>query len=210
MIKILIADDHAIVRQGLKQIVSDTSNMTVTDEARDGYEVLAKLSEGEYDIVVLDISMPGPSGLDILKQIKTYHPELPVLILSMHPEEQYAVRVLKAGASGYLTKESAPDELISAIQKAYSGGKYVTLKVAEKLALDLDVDREILPHETLSDREFQIICMIAKGKKIKRIAEELNLSPKTISTYRSRILEKMKMNDNEELTGYVIKNRLID
>ncbi len=210
MIKILIADDHAIVREGLKQIVADTSDMIVTAEASDGHEVLALLSKNNYDVVVLDMAMPGLTGLDILKQIKRETPKLPVLILSVHPEEQYAVRSLKAGASGYLTKESAPDELITAIRKISMGGKYIPSSLAEKLAFELEVDAEKPPHKTLSDREFQVMCMIAKGRTIKNIAEELFLSPKTVSTYRSRILEKMKMKSNEELTHYVINNHLID
>lgn len=210
MIKILIADDHAIVREGLKQIVADTSDMIVTAEASDGHEVLALISQDNYDVVVLDMAMPGLTGLDILKQIKRETPELPVLILSVHPEEQYAVRSLKAGASGYLTKERAPDELITAIRKVSMGGKYITSSLAEKLAFELEVDAEKPPHKTLSDREFQVMCMIAKGRTIKNIAEELFLSPKTVSTYRSRILEKMKMKSNEELTHYVINNHLID
>lgn len=210
MIKILIADDHAIVREGLKQIVADTSDMIVTAEASDGHEVLALISQDNYDVVVLDMAMPGLTGLDILKQIKRETPKLPVLILSVHPEDQYAVRALKAGASGYLTKERAPDELITAIRKVSMGGKYITSSLAEKLAFELEVDTEKTPHKTLSDREFQVMCMIAKGRKIKNIAEELFLSPKTVSTYRSRILEKMKMKSNEELTHYAINNHLID
>jgi DNA-binding NarL/FixJ family response regulator len=210
MIKILIADDHAIVREGLKQIVADTSDMTVTDGASDGHEVLALLSKNNYDVVVLDIAMPGPIGLEILKQIKRESPKLPVLILSVHPEEQYAIRALKAGASGYLTKESAPDELITAIRKVSMGGKYITSSLAEKLAFELEADTEKPPHKILSDREFQVMCMIAKGKTIKDIAEELYLSPKTVSTYRFRILEKMKMKSNGGLTHYAINNRLVD
>jgi DNA-binding NarL/FixJ family response regulator len=210
MIKILIADDHAIVREGLKQIVADTSDMIVTAEASDGHEVLALLSKNNYDVVVLDMAMPGLTGLDILKQIKRETPELPVLILSVHPEEQYAVRSLKAGASGYLTKESAPDELITAIRKVSMGGKYIPSSLAEKLAFELEVDAEKPPHKTLSDREFQVMCMIAKGRTIKNIAEELFLSPKTVSTYRFRILEKMKMKSNEELTHYARNNHLVN
>jgi len=210
MIKILIADDHAIVREGLKQIVADTSDMIVTAEASDGHEVLALMSQDNYDVVVLDMAMPGLSGLDILKQIKRETPKLPVLILSVYPEEQYAVRALKAGASGYLTKERAPDELITAIRKVSMGGKYITSSLAEKLAFELEVDTEKPPHKTLSDREFQVMCMIAKGRTIKNIAEELFLSPKTVSTYRSRILEKMKMKSNEELTHYARNNHLVD
>jgi len=210
MIKILIADDHAIVRKGLKQIVADTTEMVVADEASNGHEVLAKVSVNEYDVVVLDISMPGQSGLDVLKQIKGERPLLPVLMLSVYPEEQYAVRALKAGASGYLTKESAPDELIGAIRKVCRGGKYISPSLSEHLATHLEVGAEKPLHETLSDREYQVMCMIARGMSVKEIADQLYLSPKTISTYRSRILEKMTLKSNAELTYYAIKNRLID
>jgi len=210
MVKILIADDHAIVRQGLKQIVMETPDMVVADEASNGQEVLNKVGENDYDVVVLDISMLGRSGLDVLKQLKSEIPELPVLVLSMHPEEQYAVRALKVGASGYLTKESAPDELVEAIRRVSLGRKYVTSSLAEKLAFDVEIDVEKPPHESLSDREYQVMCMIASGKMVKEIAEELFLSVKTISTYRSRILQKMKMKHNAELTRYAIQNRLVD
>lgn len=210
MIKILIADDHAIVREGLKQILAETPDMVVADEASNGQEVLNKVWEKEYHVVVLDISMPGISGLDILKQLKSQRPRLPVLVLSMHPEEQYAVRVLRAGASGYLTKQSVPDELITAIRKVSLGMKYVSSSLAEKLASDLGIEAEKPLHETLSDREYQVMCMIASGKTVREIADELFLSVKTISTYRSRILEKMKMKTNAELTHYAIKNQLVD
>ncbi len=210
MIRVLIADDHPIVREGLKQIIAETSDMVVANEASNAQEVLDKVWENDYNVVLLDISMPGRSGLDILKQLKSERPELPVLILSVHPEEQYAVRVLRAGASGYLTKESAPDELIAAIRKVSLGRKYVSSSLAEKLAFDLEIEAEKPLHETLSDREYQVMCMIAKGKTVKEIAEELSLSVKTISTYRSRILEKMRMNNNAQLTHYAIKNRLVE
>lgn len=210
MIKILIADDHAIVREGLKQIVAETSDMVVADEVSSGHEVLAKASKNDYDVLVLDITMPGRNGLDVLKQLKSEKPDLQVLILSIHPEEQYAVRCLKAGASGYLTKESAPDELTAAIRKISQGKKYVTASLAEKLALDLEVGMEKLPHETLSDREYEVMCMIASGKTVKGIAEVLFLSERTIRTYRYRILEKMNMKSNTELTHYAIKNGLRD
>lgn len=210
MIKIIIADDHAIVREGLKQIVMETSDMVVADEASNGQEVLDKVWKNDYDVIVLDIAMPGRNGLDVLKQLKINRPTLPVLILSIHPEKQYAVRVLKAGASGYLTKESAPDELIAAIRKVSLGGKYVSSSLAEKLAFDLEIDVEKPLHETLSDREYQVMCMIASGKMVQEIAEELSLSVKTISTYRSRILEKMRMENNAELIRYAIQNRLVD
>jgi DNA-binding NarL/FixJ family response regulator len=187
MIKILIADDHAIVRRGLKQILEDTPTIVVADEAGTGKEVLEKISEKEYDVVVLDISLPDKSGLDILKQLKSQKPKLPVLILSIYPEEQYAERVLKAGASGYLTKESAPEELITAIKKVSAGGKYITASLAEKLAFNLDIKTDIPLYETLSDREFQVMCLISSGKTQKEIGAELTLSIKTISTYRYRI-----------------------
>jgi two-component system invasion response regulator UvrY len=209
MIKILIADDHAIVREGLKQIVAETADMAVADEASNGHEVLSKALNHDYDVIVLDITMPGIQGLDVLKRIKEQRPRLPVLILSMHPEEQYALRVIKAGAAGYLTKESASDELIQAIRKVSLGKKYITSSLAEKLAADLGTDAENPPHESLSDREYQVMCMIAEGKTVKHIADELYLSVKTISTYRSRILGKMGMNSNAELTRYALQNHLI-
>jgi two-component system invasion response regulator UvrY len=210
MLKILIADDHAIVRQGLKQIVTETRDMTVAGEASNGQELLSKIKEGEYDVVVLDITMPVIDGMDVLRQLRSERPRLPVLMLSIHPEEQYALRALRAGASGYLTKESAPDELVVAIRKVSSGGKYISTSLAEKLAFELDVGREQALHEALSDREYQVLCMIASGKTVTDIAQELSLSEKTISTYRSRILEKMNMKNNAELTYYAIKNQLIE
>jgi two-component system invasion response regulator UvrY len=209
MIKILIADDHTIVREGLKQIISDISGMEVTDEATNGNEALCKIREGGFDVVLLDISMPGKSGLETLKEIRIEDPTLPVLILTMHPEEQYAVRVLKAGASGYLTKESAPDELITAIRKVTNGGKYISSSLAETLVFNLEVDTDKPLHETLSDREYQVLCKISSGNTISEIAREMTLSVKTISTYRARILEKMGMKSNAELTYYAIKNELV-
>ena len=210
MIRILVADDHRIVREGLKQILAENPDMVVTDEASNGQEVLAKVRKTECDVVLLDISMPGRSGLDILKQLKTEWPRLSVLVLSMYSEEQYAMRALRAGASGYMTKESAPDELIEAIRKVSTGRKYISPAVAEKLAFSLAADDERPPHENLSDREYQVMCMIASGKTIKTIADDLSLSVKTVSTYRSRILEKMKMKNNAELTHYSIQNRLVE
>lgn len=210
MIKILIADDHAIVREGLKQILSESPDLVVVAEASTGQEVLDKVAKNDLDLVVLDISMPGRGGMDILKEIKSLKPKLPVLILSMYPEEQYAVRVLKSGASGYLTKESAPIELVKAIRQISQGKKYISPSLAEKLAVDLEVSSDKPPHETLSDREYQVMCMIASGKTLKEIADGLSLSIKTISTYRSRILEKMNMRTNAELTHYAVKNRLVD
>ncbi len=210
MIKIFIADDHAIVRKGLKQIVGDTSDMVIAGEASNGHEALDKVLKNDYDVIVLDISMPGINGLDVLKQIKSQKPKLPILALTMHPEEQYAVRVLRAGASGYLTKESASDELITAIKRVSTGRKYVSSSLAEKLAFGLQVDSEKPLHENLSDREYQVICMIASGKTVKEIAGELFLSAKTVSTYRTRILEKMNMKNNAELTHYAIKQGLVE
>ncbi|HWR57637.1 MAG TPA: response regulator transcription factor [Thermodesulfovibrionales bacterium] len=210
MIRILIADDHSIVRKGLKQIISETQDMVVADEAGDGQEVLNKVRKNSFDMVLLDISMPGRSGLDILRELKAEKPKLPILVLSMYPEEQYAVRVLRAGASGYLTKESAPDELIAAIRKVSLGKKYVTPSLAERLALDLDMDSNKPLHETLSDREYQVLCLISSGKTVGDIAEKLSLSTKTISTYRARILEKMNMKNNAELTHYSLQHKLVD
>jgi len=210
MLKILIADDHPVFRRGLKQIIAETTDMVVADEATDGWEVLSKVRAGNYDVVLLDISMPGKTGIDVLSELKNERPGLRILMLSMHPEEQYAVRALKAGASGYLTKESAPDELVAAIRKVSTGGKYVSSSLAEKLASVVQGNAERLPHEALSDREYQVMCMIASGKTSKEIAGELSLSIKTISTYRSRILEKMKKRNNAELTRYAINNRLVD
>lgn len=209
MIKILIADDHTIVREGLKQIIVNTAGMVVTGEAANGQETLDLIRKNNFDVILLDIAMPEKDGLAILKQLKREKIELPVLVLSMHPEEQYAVRVLKMGAAGYLTKASASDELIKAIRKISTGKKYISDSLAEKLALDLDIDTEKLPHEYLSDREFQVMCMIASGKTVTNIAEELSLSVNTISTYRVRVLDKLKMTSNSELTRYAIKNQLV-
>jgi DNA-binding NarL/FixJ family response regulator len=208
MIRVLIADDHAIVREGLKQIVSEPSDMVVADEAENGNDVLEKIFTNEYEVVILDITMPGINGLDALKQIKRQRPKLPILILSMHPEEQYALRVLKAGASGYLTKESAPEELITAIRRVSSGMKYVSSSLAERLASDLEADHDRPLHEALSDREYQVMCMLTSGKSVKQIAEGLSLSVKTISTYRRRILEKMGMETNAELVRYALEHNL--
>lgn len=210
MIKILIADDHAIVRRGLKQILAETPDMVVAGEAHNGQELLDKVRDHQWDVVVLDISMPGRGGLDTLKQLKSERPKLPVLMLTIHPEDQYAVRVLRAGASGYLTKESAPDHLVEAIRKVARGGKYISPHLAEKLAFNLESLSEKPLHEALSDREFQVLRFIASGKTVKEIGEELSLSVKTISTYRTRILEKMKMRNNAELTHYAIQQKLVE
>ncbi len=209
MIRILVADDHAVVREGVKQILANLDDMVVSGEAESGPETIQKINQEDFDLVLLDISMPGRSGIEVLEDIKNIRPKLPVLILSMHPEEQYAVRALRAGASGYLTKGSAPQELIGAIRKAARGGKYVTASLAEKLALELDVDADKPRHETLSNREYQIMLLIASGKSVSEIAGELALSVKTVSTYRSRIMEKMGMKKNAELTLYAVQNQLL-
>ncbi|NLT22351.1 MAG: response regulator transcription factor [Syntrophorhabdus sp.] len=209
MIRILVADDHSVVREGIKQILAGLDDMTVEDEAESGQEVLLKMTAKDFDLVLLDISMPGKSGLEVLEEIKVMKPRVPVLILSMHPEEQYAVRMLRAGASGYLTKASAPQELISAIRKVSRGGKYVTVSLAEKLAFELDAGAEKPRHERLSNREYQVMLMLASGLSVSEVAEELCLSAKTISTYRTRILDKMDMKKNAELTLYAVKNNLI-
>jgi two-component system, NarL family, invasion response regulator UvrY len=210
MMKVLIADDHAVVREGLKQILANTADMSVVQEASNGQEVLDKVRVHPVDAVVLDISMPGRSGLDTLMQLKRERPTLPVLVLSMHSEDQFAVRILKAGARGFLTKETAPDLLVSALRKVVAGGKYISPGLAERLAFDLRTDNNKAPHELLSDREYEVLCLIALGKSVREIAEKLSLSIKTISTYRARILEKMKMRTNAQLTHYGIRNGLVD
>jgi len=209
MIRVLIADDHTLFREGLKKIIAATSDIVVAGEASNGNEVLARLKDERYDVLVLDIAMPGKDGLDVLKETRARYQGLPVLMLSMFPEEQFATRVLKAGAAGYLTKESVPEVLIMAIRKVARGEKYVSESLAEKLVSGLSDDARKLPHERLSDREYQILCLIASGKRMKEIASQLSLSPTTISTYRSRILEKMGMASNAELTLYASRNHLL-
>ncbi len=209
MIKVLIADDHTVVRRGLAQIISETIDMEVAGEAANGDAQLDQVRRRPFDAVVMDLNMPGRSGLDTLKQLHTEFPRLPVLVLSMHDEDQYAVRVLRAGASGYLTKESAADQLVKAIRRVAGGGKYMSEAVAESLLDRLDAGTEGPPHEALSDREFQVMRLLASGKTATEIGEMLSLSVKTISTYRARVLEKMNMKTNAELTHYAIKNNLI-
>ncbi len=209
MITVLIADDHAVVRQGLKQILEEQPDMRIAGEAQNGGEVLDLLATGSPDVVLMDISMPGRNGLEILKDIRRLRPKLPVLILSMHPESQYALRALKNGAAGYITKDSAPEELVTAVRHAVGGRKYVSASLAEKLAVELERPSAQALHESLSDRELQILCLIASGKTPTGIAEELSLSVKTVSTYRTRILQKMNMKNSAELTTYAITNKLV-
>ena len=208
MIRILIADDHTIIRRGLTQILLEEFPDAKITEVADGMQLLKQVRIGKWDIVISDLSMPGSNGLETLKQIKDELPKLPVLILSMHPEDQYAIRVLRAGASGYLNKEGAPDELIKAVRQILGGRRYISPAVAEKLAEDLNQDSTKALHETLSDREFHVLKLIASGKTVSEIAEILSLSVATVSTYRARILQKMNMKTNAELTHYAIENKL--
>ena len=210
MIRLLIADDHAIVREGLKQIVAEIGDMSVDGEASNGQQVMELVRQRDWDVVLLDLAMPGRGGIDTLRQLKREKPDLPVLILSIYPEDQYAVRALKDGAAGYLTKESAPEELVKAIRKAAKGGKYVSPALAERLAYELETDADKPPHERLSDREYQVMLMLASGKTVGQIAEELSLSVKTVSTNRARLLRKMGMKTNAELIYYAVKRQLVD
>ena len=207
--KILITDDHAVVRQGLKQILAEEFTKAEFGEATNAQEAIDRVWKENWDVVVLDITMPGRGGLEVLKEIKKSRPKLPVLMLSMHPEDQFAVRMLKIGASGYMTKESAPNELVGAVKKVIAGGRYVSPALAEKMASYLAIDVQTPPHERLSDREFLVLRLIASGKTPTNIARELGLSVKTISTYRMRILEKMSMSNNAEITTYAIQNQLV-
>lgn len=207
--RILIADDHAIVRRGLVEILLEAFPSAFIEEVGDADTLFEKTTEGEWDVIISDLMMPGRSALEALQQIKQYSPRIPVLILSMHPEEQYATRVLKAGASGYINKDVAPKELVNAVQRIMQGRKYITPSVAEKLANDLDSNTDKDPHESLSDREFDVMKQLAAGKSVSDIAALLSLSPNTISTYRGRIMEKMNMKTNAELTRYALENGLI-
>lgn len=209
IIKILVVDDHSIVREGLKQILADNTEMIVAGEASTAQEALQKVRAGNFDMVIMDISLPDRNGLEVLEQIKSFLPKLPILILSMHAEEQYATRAFKAGASGYLTKESASEQLILAIQKVAQGGKYVSPSLAEKLVFELVKDSQKPLHEVLSDRELQVLCLFASGKTLTEVSQILCLSVKTISTHRARILEKMGMRNNAELIRYAIQNKLV-
>ena len=208
MINVLIADDHPVVRHGIREIISAAGDMRVADEATDGRELLARARTVAHDLVILDISMPATDGLEVLKELKRERPRVPVLILTMHSEDQFAIRALKGGAAGYLMKETAPAELVNAIRKAVAGGRHLTLRVAERLADHLAGDADAPLHEALSDREYQVMRMMATGKPTRQIASDLALSVKTVSTYRARIFEKMHMQSPAELAGYVVRNRL--
>jgi two-component system invasion response regulator UvrY len=210
MIKILIIDDHEVVRDGVKKMFENEPGAAAFGEAGTPQEALTLAREEEWDVAVLDLSLSGRSGLEVLKELKQIRPRLPVLILSMHSEEQYARRAFRAGASGYVTKDSSRAELAKAVDKVAKGGKYVTPALAERLVLSLDRNSQLLRHETLSDREYEVMRLIASGKTVGEIAELLSLSNKTISTYRARILEKMEMKTNAELTYYAIHNNLVD
>jgi DNA-binding NarL/FixJ family response regulator len=210
MIKILIADDHSIVREGLKQVVGEETDIIVTGEAAEASELMDLLKKNSFDIVILDINMPGKSGLEALKEIKVEHPSLPVLILSMYSEEQYGLRAMRAGAEGFLKKVSAPEELVKAIRLINDGGKYISQELAEKMAASLDSGRGALPHETLSDREYQIMCAIASGQSADAIANDLSISVHTVYSYRNRILDKLDLKTNVEITQYAIQYQLVE
>lgn len=210
MIRVLLADDHAIVRDGIKQILADTGDLTVAGEATNGNEVLEKVRTGQWDVLVLDISMPGKSGLELIKQLKGEAPRLPILVLSMHHEEQYAMRALRAGAAGYLTKESDADLLVSVIRKVARGGVFLSPSMAEQMARELIPGGEALPHTLLSDREYQVFRMIVAGTPVTEIADKLALSVKTVSTHKTRIMQKMNMSNHTELIRYAIRHHLLD
>ncbi|HEX9155304.1 MAG TPA: response regulator transcription factor [Nitrospira sp.] len=210
MLRILIADDHEIVRKGLVKVLEEVLQPIKVDEASNGQEAVSKVLKSEYGLVVLDLKMPGKSGLDVLKEIKQHRPKLPVLILSMHPEEQFAIRAIRAGAAGYLTKECAGDELVLAIRKALRGERYISGSLAQILAGELDSDSGKPLHEILSDREYQVMLMVASGKPVGAIAKELCLSVKTISSYRTNILLKTRLKNNAEITHYAIQNKLVE
>lgn len=210
MMKVFIADDHSLIREGFKKILKCESDIEIAGESADPFDIMNKILNQKVDVIILDINLPGKSGLDVLKEIKTQIPDQKVLILSMHPEERFAIRSLKAGASGYLSKDSAPEELVKAIRKIASGGKYISSNLAEKLTEELSSSNAKPAHENLSDREFQVMHLIALGKPQSVIAEELSLSLSTINTYRTRVLEKLNLNSNAELIHYAVEQKLID
>jgi two-component system, NarL family, invasion response regulator UvrY len=210
VIQVFVADDHAVVREGIKRIIASAGDLTVAGEAANGEDLVKQLATGSCDVVVMDLSMPGLPGLEVLQEIRRSRPKLPVLVLSMYPADQYAVRTLKAGASGYLHKGGPPEELITAIRRVVTGRRYVTDEVAQCLAAHVDAASEKPPHERLSNREFQVLCLLASGKSASEIAEELGLSVKTVSTFRRRVLEKLGLNHNAELVRYALKHGLIE
>jgi len=210
MIRILIADDHFIVREGLKKIIREVGDMSITGEAETGHAVMDQIAKNQYDLLILDISMPGLRGLDLLKSVKQKQPELPVLMLTVFSEKQYAIRALQAGASGYLTKDKLFEDIIAAVRKVVTGGKYISAELAEHMADSLDQGYDVPFHTKLSDREYTVFDMIVRGSTISEIAEALFISPKTVSTYRARVLEKMNMKTNAELVLYAIMQELID
>lgn len=209
MIKVFIADDHSLIRKGIKNIISDEDDIQIIGEASNVNDIMEQIYSSNWDILVLDIMMPGKNGLDALIEIKKIKPELKVIILTMYHEEEIVLRALKTGASGFVDKESVPGELIKAIRKVYFGGKYISSAIAEIIALSYDKDKRELPHNSLSEREYQVMCLLASGNSLKEIANELSLSVKTVSTYRTRVLEKMKIKSNVELARYAIKHNLI-
>ncbi len=209
MIRILIADDHTIMREGLKRILDGAEDITVVGEATDGFETLAQVRKGGFDLLMLDLSMPGRSGVELIRQIKDEVPKLPILVLTMHEEEQYAVRAIRAGARGYLTKESAGTQLITAIRRVAAGRPYISNEVAEQLAIDVMPSSEDLPHKELSNREFEVFTFLVGGKSITEIADMLHLSAKTVSTHKTRILQKMAMNSLAEMVQYAVAHHLI-
>jgi len=210
MIRVLLADDHAVVRAGLREILADTSDITVTGEATNGQEALARVRAEDFDVAVLDMSMPGRNGIELIKLVKAEKPKLRILVLSMHSEQQYAVRAIKAGASGYLTKETAADQLVAAIRRIAGGGAYISPETAERLALGAGPRTDAAPHTLLSDREFQVFQMIVTGTALTEIAKQLSLSVKTVSTHKTRIMEKMGMTNQAELIRYALEHKLLD
>jgi DNA-binding NarL/FixJ family response regulator len=210
MIRVLVADDHAVVRRGVLQILAETPEVIAADEAASGREVLQAVGEQDYDLVVLDVAMPGGGGLEVLKQLQALKPGMPVLMLSIYPEKQYALRALRAGAAGYLTKESAPEELVAAIRHVVQGKKYISRSLAEALAAELAGQANQEPHQTLSDREYQVMCRLAAGKTVTEVAQELSLSVKTVSTYRTRILDKLNLENTAEIVRYAMQRGLVE
>ncbi|MEX1139193.1 MAG: response regulator transcription factor [Bacteroidota bacterium] len=210
MYRVLVADDHGVVRRGISQILEETPDFRAEGEATNAEELLGILGSGKWDALILDLNMPGRGGLDVLKDIRRRWPRIPVLVLSMHDEKQFAARVIKSGASGYMNKESAPIELINALRKIVTGGKYISNAVAETLATNLQQNQTGSPHSLLSNREFEVLRLIASGKTVSEIAKKISLSAKTVSTYRQRLMEKMGMKTNAELTRYAIENKLVE